>query len=93
MPLEVHERFKHLVNGEWVGSAKTFEKRRPTDDALIDQIHEDGREEVDSTVATARGAMKGPWGEMTIEQTRATPFDSRKQSGIGPEGGVHSLEF
>jgi aminomuconate-semialdehyde/2-hydroxymuconate-6-semialdehyde dehydrogenase len=62
------QQFKHFINGEFVGSAKTFEKRRPSDNALIGYIHEGGQAEIDAAVAAGRAAMKGPWGKMTVEQ-------------------------
>jgi aminomuconate-semialdehyde/2-hydroxymuconate-6-semialdehyde dehydrogenase len=61
-------QFKHFINGEFVGSSKTFEKRRPTDNALIGYVHEGGQSEVDAAVAAARAAMHGPWGKMSVEQ-------------------------
>jgi len=61
-------QFKHFINGEFVGSAKTFEKRRPSDNALVGYIHEGGQAEIDAAVAAGRAAMKGPWGKMSIEQ-------------------------
>ncbi len=62
--------FCHFINGEFVGSTsgRTFEKRRPTDNALIGHVHEGGKPEVDAAVAAARAAMKGPWGRMSVEQ-------------------------
>ncbi len=60
--------FKHFIDGEFVGSDKTFEKRRPSDHALVGHIHEGGQAEVDAAVAAANAAMKGPWGKMSIEQ-------------------------
>lgn len=62
------KQFKHFIDGDFVSSAKTFEKHRPTDNALVGHIHEGGQSEVDAAVAAARAAMKGPWGKMTIEQ-------------------------
>ena len=61
-------QFRHFINGEFVGSAETFEKRRPTDNALIGYVHEGGQGEVDAAVAAARAAMQGPWGKMSVEQ-------------------------
>ncbi len=62
------KQFKHFIDGEFVSSAKTFEKHRPTDNALVGHVHEGGQSEVNAAVAAARAAMKGPWGKMTIEQ-------------------------
>lgn len=62
------KQFRHFVNGEFVGSTKTFEKRRPTDNALIGHVHEGGQAEVDAAVAAGKAAMKGPWSTMSVEQ-------------------------
>ena len=63
--------FKHFIDGAFVGSAKTFSKRRPIDDAVIGRVHEGGRSEIDAAVNAARAALKGPWGKMSIEQRAA----------------------
>ncbi len=60
--------FRHFIDGELVSSSSTFEKRRPTDNALIGRIHEGGHAEVDAAVKAARAALKGPWGRMSGEQ-------------------------
>jgi aminomuconate-semialdehyde/2-hydroxymuconate-6-semialdehyde dehydrogenase len=60
--------FQNFIDGASVGTAKRFEKRRPSDNALIGHIHEAGQAEVDAAVAAARAAMDGPWGRMTIEE-------------------------
>lgn len=62
------KQFRHFINGEFVGSTKTFEKRRPTDNALIGHVHEGGQAEVDAAVAAGKAAMKGPWSTMSVEQ-------------------------
>ncbi|GAC1619950.1 MAG: aldehyde dehydrogenase [Nevskia sp.] len=67
------KEFRHFINGEFVASAsgKTFEKHRPTDNALIGHIHEGGQAEVDAAVQAARAAMQGPWGRMSVEERAA----------------------
>ncbi|CAM5477282.1 2-hydroxymuconic semialdehyde dehydrogenase [Eoetvoesiella caeni] len=62
--------FKHFINGEFLASRsqKTFEKRRPSDNALIGTIHEGMSDEIDAAVQAARAALEGPWGRMTIEE-------------------------
>ncbi|AEI79474.1 2-hydroxymuconic semialdehyde dehydrogenase DmpC [Cupriavidus necator N-1] len=60
--------FKNFINGEWVGTARTFENRNPTDNSLIGHVHEAGRAEVDAAVQAARSALQGPWGRMTVAQ-------------------------
>lgn len=62
------KQFKHFINGEFVGSARVFDKRRPTDNALIGQIHEGGPDEIDAAVVAGRAALQGPWGRMRLEQ-------------------------
>ncbi|WP_341918721.1 2-hydroxymuconic semialdehyde dehydrogenase [Hydrocarboniphaga effusa] len=65
--------FRHFIGGEFIASesGRTFEKRRPTDNALVGHIHEGGQAEVDAAVRAAREAMQGPWGRMTVEQRTA----------------------
>jgi len=62
--------FKHFIDGEFVSSSsgKTFEKRRPTDNAVIGHIAEGGRLEIDSAVRAARAALAGPWGRLSTEE-------------------------
>lgn len=62
------KQFRHFINGEFATSPKTFEKRRPSDNALVGYVHEGGEAEVDAAVRAARAAMKGPWGRMSTEQ-------------------------
>jgi aminomuconate-semialdehyde/2-hydroxymuconate-6-semialdehyde dehydrogenase len=65
--------FRHFIDGAFVGSrgGKTFEKRRPTDNAVIGMVHEGGIAEVDAAVGAASQALKGPWGAMSIESRAA----------------------
>lgn len=58
----------NFINGEYVAarSGRTFEKRAPYDDAVIAQVSEAGREEVDAAVKAARAALEGPWGKMPV---------------------------
>lgn len=65
--------FRHFIGGEFVGSqsGKTFKKRRPTDNAVIGEVHEGGIDEVDAAVQAARAALDGPWGKMSVEERSA----------------------
>ena len=56
----------NFINGEFVATAKQFEKRTPLDNSLIGMVHEAGKAEVDAAVAAARAALEGPWGKMTV---------------------------
>jgi aminomuconate-semialdehyde/2-hydroxymuconate-6-semialdehyde dehydrogenase len=58
--------FRNFIGGEFVATGRTFDKRRPTDNAVIGRVHEAGATEVDAAVAAARRALKGDWGRMTV---------------------------
>jgi aminomuconate-semialdehyde/2-hydroxymuconate-6-semialdehyde dehydrogenase len=57
--------FHNFINGEFVATGATFDKRRPIDNAVIGRVHEAGSTEVDAAVLAARKALKGDWGRMT----------------------------
>ena len=49
----------NFINGEFVATAKQFEKRTPVDNSIIGMVHEAGKAEVDAAVATpARRAVQ-----------------------------------
>ena len=56
----------NFINGEFVATSKTFEKRSPLNNAVLGNVHEAGKAEVDAAVAAARAALEGPWGRMTV---------------------------
>jgi len=56
----------NFINGEFVATAKTFDKLSPLDNTLIAKVHEADKAEVDAAVAAARAALAGPWGQMTL---------------------------
>jgi aminomuconate-semialdehyde/2-hydroxymuconate-6-semialdehyde dehydrogenase len=64
---------KHFINGEYVGSAsgKAFDNVNPANGRVLSRVHEAGRDEVNAAVAAARAALKGPWGQMTVDQRTA----------------------
>jgi aminomuconate-semialdehyde/2-hydroxymuconate-6-semialdehyde dehydrogenase len=59
---------KNFINGAYVATAKTFEKRTPIDNSLIGLVHEAGPAEVDAAVAAARAALSGPWGDLPVNE-------------------------
>lgn len=61
---------KNFINGEWVvaASGKTFEKRSPVSNAVIAQISEAGRSEVDTAVKAGHAALAGSWGRMAVNE-------------------------
>jgi aminomuconate-semialdehyde/2-hydroxymuconate-6-semialdehyde dehydrogenase len=60
------KQFHNFINGEFVATTKTFDKRAPVDNRVIGLVHEAGRAEVDAAVHAARKALKGDWGRMTV---------------------------
>ena len=58
----------NFINGEFVATAKQFEKRTPVDNSVIGRVHEAGKAEVDAAVAAAHAALDGPWGRMTVNE-------------------------
>ena len=62
------KQIHNLINGEFVATAKTFDKFSPLDNSLLAKVHEAGRVEVDAAVAAAQAALKGPWGRMTVAE-------------------------
>ena len=58
----------NFINGEFVATAKQFEKRTPVDNSIIGMVHEAGKAEVDAAVSAARAALDGPWGRMTVNE-------------------------
>ena len=53
---------RHFINGAYTEgtSGRTFENRQPIDNALISQVYEAGRADVDTAVQAARAALNGP---------------------------------
>ncbi len=60
------KQFLNFINGEFVATGKTFDKRTPVDNRVIGQVHEAGQAEVDAAVSAARAAMKGEWGRLSV---------------------------
>ena len=58
----------NFINGEYQATGRSFEKRSPLNGAVIAQVHEAGRAEVDAAVAAARAALDGPWGRMSVAE-------------------------
>ena len=60
------KQFLNFIHGEFVATGKTFPNRAPVDNRVLGLVHEAGRSEVDAAVASARAALKGDWGRMTV---------------------------
>ncbi len=93
--------FKNFINGKWVGSDVTFEKRNPVDNSLVGMVHEAGRADVDAAVRAARAALNGPWSKLTVQQRTELlhgvvdgimkRFDEFLEAEIKDTGKPHSL--
>jgi len=59
------KQFLNYINGEFVATDKTFEKRAPVNNQIIGMVHEAGLAQVDQAVTAAREALKGDWGKLT----------------------------
>jgi aminomuconate-semialdehyde/2-hydroxymuconate-6-semialdehyde dehydrogenase len=59
------KQFLNYINGEFVATDKTFEKRAPVNNQIIGMVHEAGLAEVDQAVTAAHEALKGDWGKLT----------------------------
>ncbi len=64
------QNVRHFIDGCFVGSrhGKTFSNTDPTNGAVIGQVHEGGRPEVDAAVEAARRALGGQWGVMPVAE-------------------------
>ncbi|MDR3483019.1 MAG: 2-hydroxymuconic semialdehyde dehydrogenase [Burkholderiaceae bacterium] len=60
------KQIRNFINGEFVSGSKMFEKRSPLNNAVIAQVCEAGKDEVDFAVRAARAALHGPWGKLVV---------------------------
>ncbi|WP_029920990.1 2-hydroxymuconic semialdehyde dehydrogenase [Nevskia soli] len=58
----------NFIDGAFVPTGRTFEKRSPLDNNVIAAVHEAGKAEVDAAVAAARAALGGPWGKLAVAE-------------------------
>ncbi len=58
----------NFINGAFSEGAegKSFEKRSPLNNAVIATVAEAAKADVDAAVSSARAAMKGKWGKLTL---------------------------
>lgn len=60
------KQFLNFIDGEFVATSRAFENRNPATNQLIGMVHEAGPTEVEQSVAAARAALKGAWGQMSV---------------------------
>jgi aminomuconate-semialdehyde/2-hydroxymuconate-6-semialdehyde dehydrogenase len=59
-----------FLDGKYVTSRghNTFADINPATGAMVAQVQEATREDVDAAVQTAKRALKGPWGKLTVDE-------------------------
>jgi aminomuconate-semialdehyde/2-hydroxymuconate-6-semialdehyde dehydrogenase len=95
------KQFHNFINGVFVPTNKTFEKRTPISNQVIGLAHEAGQAEVDAAVKAARAALNGEWGKMSVvkrvEMLYAVAdeinhrFDEFLEAELADTGKPHSL--
>ncbi len=95
------KQFHNFINGVFVPTTKTFEKRTPISNQVIGLAHEAGQAEVDAAVKAARAALNGEWGKMSVvkrvEMLYAVAdeinhrFDEFLEAELADTGKPHSL--
>ena len=95
------KQFHNFINGVFVPTSKTFEKRTPISNQVIGLAHEAGQAEVDAAVKAARAALNGEWGKMSVvkrvEMLYAVAdeinhrFDEFLEAELADTGKPHSL--
>jgi aminomuconate-semialdehyde/2-hydroxymuconate-6-semialdehyde dehydrogenase len=58
----------NFINCEYATSPRTFDKTSPLTGQVIARVHEASRADVDAAVASARAALAGPWGRMSVAE-------------------------
>ena len=64
---------KNFINGKFVKcvSGKTFDNINPANNEKIGVVYEAGKEEVDLAVKSAKAALKGSWGKLSLAERMA----------------------
>lgn len=59
---------KNYSNGQFIATDKTFDNISPVDGKKLSAVCEADKKLVDTTIAAAKEALKGPWGKTTVEE-------------------------
>jgi aminomuconate-semialdehyde/2-hydroxymuconate-6-semialdehyde dehydrogenase len=61
---------QHFIHGQFQNASdgQTFEKRDPTTNQVIAQVAKGTQHDVDAAVASAKQALHGEWGRMTVDK-------------------------
>ena len=75
------KQFLNYINGEFIATDKTFEKRAPVNNQVIGMVHEAGAAEVDLAVKGARAEVRRV--VITAEDRRTGKADFAGAAGLG----------
>ncbi|WP_068547194.1 2-hydroxymuconic semialdehyde dehydrogenase [Thalassotalea crassostreae] len=59
---------RNYINGEFISSAMLFDNINPVDGSIINQVAEADKTMVDDAVMSAKRALKGEWGQLSVDQ-------------------------
>ncbi|ALS97040.1 2-hydroxymuconic semialdehyde dehydrogenase [Lacimicrobium alkaliphilum] len=59
---------KNYIGGEFVSGCREFNNLNPVTGEIICQVCEADQERVNQAVTAAKNALKGPWGELSVQQ-------------------------
>lgn len=62
---------RNYVDGEFVATSKQFANVSPINGAVLGNVHEAGAALVDRAVKSAKAALEGPWGRMSVVERAA----------------------
>ena len=65
------EILKSYINGEFVDSGLYFANINPVNGLVLAQIAQANEQMITNAISSARSALKGPWGQFTIQQRSA----------------------
>ena len=68
---------RHFIDGAYTEgtSGKTFENRRPIDNALISRVSDAYQADVNAAVQAANAALTGPWSNVTLAERTEVLYD------------------
>ncbi len=59
------------MNGRFVDGGRAFDTVHPADGSFVAEVFEAGKETVDEAVQSARRALEGPWGKVSVRERAA----------------------
>lgn len=59
---------KNFINGAYETSSRQFDKTSPLTGEVIARVHEADRAQVNAAVLSAKAALNGPWGALSVDE-------------------------